>query len=71
MKISRKFITDVSRLAKKYNVNFFIVTDGASGYSNGNGNVDEAVKNARIKHIEWEKNNGFNPYEDWTHDEEY
>ena len=61
-----KFITEVRKLAEKFNANFFIVTDGVSGYSNGNGKSDIAVKNARNKHIEWEKEHGFDPDEDWS-----
>lgn len=60
---ARKFVWDVSKLAKKYNANYFIVTDGASGTSN-NGNP--AVKHARDCQIEWEKKHGFDPDEDWS-----
>lgn len=63
LKTARKFVTDVSKLAKKYNANYFIVTDGASGTSN-NGNP--AVKHARDCQIEWEKEHGFDPDEDWS-----
>lgn len=56
-------MSDVGKLAKKYNANYFIVTDGASGTSN-NGNP--AVKHARDTQIEWEKQNGFDPDEDWS-----
>ena len=59
---TRKFCLEVKALAKKYNLPFFVVTDGASATSN-NGCV--AVKNARDNHINWEKENGFDPYEDW------
>ncbi len=59
---TRKFCLEVKELAKKYNLPFFVVTDGASATSN-NGCV--AVKNARDNHINWEKENGFDPYEDW------
>lgn len=60
---ARKFVKEVDKLAKKYNANYFIVTDGASGISN-NGNP--AVKNARNAQIEWEKKHGFDPDEDWN-----
>lgn len=64
---ARRFVWDVGKLAKKYNANYFIVTDGASGTSNGNGGVsNSAVKNARLAQIEWEKNNGGDPDEDWS-----
>ena len=62
---ARRFVSDVRELAKKYDANFFVVTDGASGYSNGNGENNPAVKNARAQQIEWEKKNGFDPDEDW------
>ena len=63
IKTARKFVRDVGRLAKKYDANYFIVTDGASGTSN-DGNP--AVRNARNAQIEWEKKNGFDPDEDWA-----
>ena len=62
---ARKFVTDARKIAKKYDANFFIVTDGASGYNNG-PNSNPAVKNARDQQIEWEKKNGFDPDEDWS-----
>ncbi len=64
---ARKFCFEVKELAEKYNLPFFVVTDGASATSN-NGCV--AVKNARDNHINWEKENGFDPYEDWSKKEE-
>jgi hypothetical protein len=60
---ARKFCEEVKELAKKYNLPFFVVTDGASITSN---NGCEAVKNARSSHIKWEKENGFDPDEDWS-----
>lgn len=62
---ARMFVRDVAKLVKKYNANYFIVTDGASGTSN-NGNP--AVKNARDAQIKWEKEHGFDPDEDWTNE---
>ena len=59
---ARKFLEEVKDLAKKYNANFFIITDGASAIQN-TGNV--AVKCAREAHIKWEIENGFDPNEDW------
>ena len=50
-------------LARKYGVNCFIVTDGASGIIN-NGN--DAVRHARLAHMEWEKLNGIDPLHDWA-----
>ena len=60
---ARNFCKDVRNIAKKYNANFFVVTDGASAYHN-TGNP--AVKNAREQQIKWEKKNGFDPDEDWS-----
>lgn len=59
---TRKFVSDVEKLAKKYNANYFIVTDGASGIHNQG---EPAVKFHRDKQIEWEKKNGFDPDDDW------
>ena len=63
IKSAREFVSKVGELAKKYDANYFIVTDGASGIHN-NGNP--AVRNAREKHIEWERKNNFDPDEDWS-----
>ena len=63
VKKSREFIREVDKLAKKYGVNYFIVTDGASKISN-NGNP--AVKHARDEHIKWELKNNSDPFEDWS-----
>ena len=62
---ARQFCQEVKQLAQKYNVPFFVVTDGASSTSN---NGCPAVKNARDNHILWEKENGYNPNEDWGKD---
>lgn len=62
---ARVFVALVKALAAKRGLNVFVVTDGASGVSN-NGNP--AVKNAReakIAQIACERNNGFDPEEDW------
>lgn len=63
---ARMFCAEVKELAKKYDVPFFVVTDGASAISN-NGCL--AVKNARDNHIKWEEEHGFDPYEDWSTEE--
>lgn len=63
LKSAREFVSKVGELAKKYNANYFIVTDGASGIHN-DGNP--AVKNARDSQIKWEKEHGFDPDEDWS-----
>ena len=59
---ARNFCKDVKELSKKYNLPFFVVTDGASATSN---NGCEAVKNARDNHKKWELENNFDPEEDW------
>lgn len=61
--VSRRFIMEVQELARNYKLSFFCVTEAASGYSNNNC---EAVKHARDCHIEWEKEHGYDPYEDWS-----
>ena len=63
---ARKFCQEVKEIAKKYNLPFFVVTDGASATDN---NGCEAVRNARENHIKWEKENGFDPNEDWSNEE--
>ena len=59
---AREFCMEVRKLAEKYNLPFFVVTDGASATLN---NGCEAVKNARDNHKKWEEKNGFDPNEDW------
>lgn len=59
---ARQFCNEVRELANKYNLHFFVVTDGASATSN---NGCAAVKNARDVQIKWELENNYNPYEDW------
>lgn len=63
LKHAREFCKEVRELADKYKLPFFVVTEGASATSN---NGCEAVRNARDNHIQWEKENGHNPYEDWS-----
>ena len=60
---ARQFCADVRTLASKKNLPFFVVTNGASAYSN-DGN--EAIRHARDMHIEWEKTHGEDPDEDWS-----
>ena len=62
---ARKLTKEVRNLAKKYDANFYFVTDGASA-TNNNGN--QAVKVARDAVSEWERNNGFDDKEDWEKD---
>ena len=65
---ARKLCNAVRKLARKYNANYFFVTDGASSYSNGNGKYNPAAKEMRDHMDDWERNNGFNPDDDWTDD---
>lgn len=58
----REFISDVLNMAKERGLNCFVVSDGASGYTN---NGSEAVRHARECHIRWEQEHGYDPYEDW------
>jgi hypothetical protein len=60
---ARKFCSEVRELAEKYDLPFFVVTDGASAIKN---NGCEAVRNARECHKNWELKNNFDPEEDWS-----
>jgi len=59
----QKFCQEVKQLAEKYNLPFFVVTEGASATSN---NGSKAVSNARGAHIKWEKENNHDPNYDWN-----
>jgi hypothetical protein len=61
---ARQFVWEVKELANKYELPFFVVTEGASGISNVNC---EAVEYARKAHIEWELKYGIDPDHDWQH----
>ena len=61
---ARSLCRDVRKLADKYNMSFFFVTEGASAYNNMSNN--EALRNARNKHMDWELKNNSDPYEDWS-----
>ena len=67
IKKAREFCQDVKKLAEKYDLPFFVVTDGASAVSNKGC---PAIKNARDNHILWEKQNGYDPFEDWSEKDE-
>ena len=60
---ARKLCKEVEALCKKYNMSFFFVTEGAS-ITRNNGNY--AVRNAREAQVKWEKENSFDPDEDWN-----
>lgn len=61
----RKLCKEVKELASTYKVDFFFVTEGASCVS---VSKDEAVRYHRECQIKWEKNNGFDPDEDWSNE---
>ena len=63
MNEAREFISEVLKMAKDRGLNCFVVSDGASGITN-NGN--DAVRNARECHINWEREHGYDPDEDWS-----
>ena len=60
---ARAFCSEVKKISKKYNLEYFFITEGASSTKVENCG---AVRNARNNHIEWEKENGYNPNEDWS-----
>lgn len=60
---ARRFIKYVERVAKRYDANYFIVSDGASATHNDN---NEAIRYCRNALKEWESKNGYNPDEDWN-----
>ena len=62
---ARQFCLDVEKLAIRYNLPFFLVTDGASMTRNKNC---LAVENARKSHVEWEKSRCIDSNEDWLRD---
>ena len=61
---ARKFASEVKELAKKYDANFYLVTDGASATNNDGSN--NAVKHARDTMKKWETEHGFDAKEDWS-----
>ncbi|MDD2391635.1 MAG: hypothetical protein PHU94_01695 [Bacilli bacterium] len=63
VKKARKFCEEVRRLAHDYNLPFFLITDGASATDN---NGCEAVRNARLCHVKWEKSKEIDPNDDWS-----
>lgn len=60
---AQAFCKEVAQLAKKYDLPFFLVTDGASITSN---NGCEAVKVARENHKKWEQAHGIDSNHDWS-----
>ena len=59
---AQEFCQEVKKLAKKYDMPFFVVTEGASAIQNRDC---EAVAHARKAHTEWEKEHGIDPDHSW------
>lgn len=59
---AQQFCLEVKKLAQKYDLPFFVVTDGASAILNHDC---DAVAHARRAHIQWEKEQGIDPKHDW------
>ena len=66
--LAREFVAEVARLASRNGLNYFVVTDGASGISNSGNSGNPAVEHARKCHMEWEMANGIDPEHDWSND---
>ena len=62
---AKNFCLEVEKLASKYGLSFFLVTEGASMTRNKDC---EAVSNARQCHMEWEKSHKIDSDEDWQKD---
>ena len=60
---SREFLMRVKKLSEEYKVPFFCVTDGASMTCNQDC---DAITHARLAHVDWERQHGFDPDEDWS-----
>lgn len=65
MNKEQEFCNEIKKLAYKYKLNVFAVTDGASITVNRNSKI---VKYHREKHKEWELDNGLNPEREWNYD---
>ncbi len=59
---AQQFCLEVKKLAEKYRLPFFVVTDGASAIVNTDC---EAVNHARQFHIQWEKAHHIDPNHSW------
>ena len=59
---AQQFCKAVKELALKYDLPFFVVTEGASAIQNKDC---EAVANARKAHIKWEKEHRIDPNHSW------
>jgi len=63
MEKAREFVAQVRELAQRYDLDFFVVTQGASATSSRGC---EAVDHARKCHELWERQRGIDPRHDWT-----
>ena len=59
---AQQFCLEVKKLAQRYELPFFVVTDAASTTVNVNC---DAVAHARKSHIEWEKKHQIDPDHNW------
>ena len=59
---AQQFCKEVKELALKYNLPFFVFTEGASAVQN---KECETVANARNAHIKWEQEHGHDPKYSW------
>lgn len=64
---ARRFVAEVAYLAEKYGLDYFVVTEGASGTSSRGC---PAVDHARRSHMEWERAHGIDPEHDWSEERE-
>lgn len=64
---ARRFVVEVAHLAEKYGLDYFVVTEGASGTSSRGC---AAVDHARKRHMEWEMAHGIDPEHDWSSESE-
>lgn len=60
---AREFLNRVRQLALEYDLDFFIVTEGASAISSRG---TPAVEHARRCHEEWERQHNIDPEHDWN-----
>lgn len=64
---ARLLCQEVNKLANKFNLEYFFITEGASSCHIKN---NDAIRTARQNHEKWEKEHGFNPQEDWSKENE-
>jgi len=64
---ARAFVSRVAELAGEMDLDYFVVTEGASGTSSRGC---PAVDHARRSHVEWERAHGIDPEHDWSEERE-